>query len=79
MATHSQRTSLTFHVARSGELRGLAVHVEIRVDPESPGAEISSEADGSHWPRVLLLLPRGVHVAEGEVRAQRNLSVLHVV
>ena len=54
-------------MARSGELRGLAVHVEITVDPASREAEISSEMDGSHWPRVLLLLPRGVPIAEGEV------------
>ena len=64
--------------APSGELRGLAVHVELHVDDARAPPEVSSARAGSHWPNLLLQLQHGaVNVRAGErlfVRAECELG-----
>ena len=71
--TASQRAELPFVAARAGELRGLAVHVEIFMPAASAGdaehaprADVSSARDLSHWPNVFLMLPDPVDVRAGQ-------------
>ena len=54
--------------ARSGALRGLALHIEINCGRESGDAEpdVSSAWTGSHWNTILLLLAREVRVEAGQ-------------
>ena len=53
--------------SRDGELRGLAVHIEVGM-AAGDAVDISSARAGSHWPNVLLLLDDPVDVRAGADR-----------
>ena len=70
-ASHARE--LRFAVARRGELRGLALHIELLMDGATDASaevglaasEVSSADPGSHWHNVMVLLePVGVEVGE---------------
>lgn len=70
--------SLAFTIERAGELRGLALHVELFVfDGEAAEPEVSSAQPDSHWPNVFLMLPEPIEVTLGQqvgVRATAHLA-----
>lgn len=62
----SQRYELIFAAARSGQLAGFVMHVELHchVDAADAPPDVSSAWSGSHWRHVMLTLDEGVGVVE---------------